>query len=208
MYISHISLFLHVPILLNNPSTHHSAIQSNIWLLNPDKLSDGGRQGYKGNPKHLEKNPEPSLSGCAPNSQVVTVATAGGGTRHLGKKLGLVSQRVVTQAGVTTWAPNSQVVVPHGLPEMISSAPVMMRSYQGYYTRSHQNSEVKHLWPGIVLGWVTFREVPVLHPFYRNLENIFLPNSLLQKNSKEKNPMHTIKDSKESQARTQGKHRI
>jgi hypothetical protein len=40
-----------------------------------------------------------------------------------------------------------------------------MRSYQGYYTRSHQNSEVKRLWAGIVLGWVTSREVPVLHPF-------------------------------------------
>jgi hypothetical protein len=42
---------------------------------------------------------------------------------------------------------------------------VVMRSYQGYYTRSHQNSEVKRLWAGIVLGWVTSREVPVLHPF-------------------------------------------
>lgn len=42
--------------------------------------------------------------------------------------------------------------------------PVVMRSYQGYYTRSHQNSEVKRLWAGIVLGWVTSREVPVLHP--------------------------------------------
>lgn len=41
----------------------------------------------------------------------------------------------------------------------------VMRSYQGYYTRSHQNSEVKRLWAGIVLGWVTSREVPVLHPF-------------------------------------------
>jgi hypothetical protein len=40
----------------------------------------------------------------------------------------------------------------------------VMRSYQGYYTRSHQNSEVKRLWAGIVLGWVTSREVPVLHP--------------------------------------------
>ncbi|CAM6041523.1 unnamed protein product [Sphagnum compactum] len=35
-----------------------------------------------------------------------------------------------------------------------------MRSNQGYYTRSHQNSEVKRLWAGIVLGWVTSREVP------------------------------------------------
>ena len=42
--------------------------------------------------------------------------------------------------------------------------PAVMRSYQGYYTRSHQNSEVKRLWAGIVLGWVTSREVPVLHP--------------------------------------------
>jgi len=41
-----------------------------------------------------------------------------------------------------------------------------MRSYQGYYTRSHQNSEVKRLWAGIVLGWVTSREVPVLHPSF------------------------------------------
>lgn len=48
----------------------------------------------------------------------------------------------------------------------------VMRSYQGYYTRSHQNSEVKRLWAGIVLGWVTSREVPVLHPFSQNLENI------------------------------------
>jgi hypothetical protein len=37
-------------------------------------------------------------------------------------------------------------------------------SYQGYYTRSHQNFEVKRLWAGIVLGWVTPRKVPVLHP--------------------------------------------
>ncbi len=44
----------------------------------------------------------------------------------------------------------------------------VMRSYQGYYTRSHQNSEVKRLWAGIVLGWVTSREVPVLHPFSKN----------------------------------------
>lgn len=41
---------------------------------------------------------------------------------------------------------------------------LVMRSNQGYYTRSHQNSEVKRLWAGIVLGWVTSREVPVLHP--------------------------------------------
>src|ERR1700724_488248 len=49
-----------------------------------------------------------------------------------------------------------------------TSAPstVVMRSYQGYYTRSHQNSEVKRLWAGIVLGWVTSREVPVLHPSF------------------------------------------
>ena len=45
-----------------------------------------------------------------------------------------------------------------------------MRSYQGYYTRSHQNSEVKRLWAGIVLGWVTSREVPVLHPFWSYFE--------------------------------------
>jgi hypothetical protein len=41
----------------------------------------------------------------------------------------------------------------------------MMQSYQGYYTKSHQNSEVKRLWAGIVLGWMTSREVPMLHPF-------------------------------------------
>jgi hypothetical protein len=46
-----------------------------------------------------------------------------------------------------------------------TSIMIVMRSYQGYYTRSLQNSEVKHLWAGIVLGWVTPREVPVLHPF-------------------------------------------
>jgi hypothetical protein len=50
----------------------------------------------------------------------------------------------------------------------------VMRSYQGYYTRSHQNSEVKRLWAGIVLGWVTSREVPVLHPFSKKLEKILL----------------------------------
>ena len=41
---------------------------------------------------------------------------------------------------------------------------VVMRSYQGYYTISHQNSEIKRLWAGIVLGWVTSWEVLVLHP--------------------------------------------
>ena len=40
-----------------------------------------------------------------------------------------------------------------------------VRSYLGYYTGSHQNSAVKRLWAGIVLGWVTSREVPVSHPF-------------------------------------------
>lgn len=49
---------------------------------------------------------------------------------------------------------------------------LVMRSNQGYYTRSHQNSEVKRLWAGIVLGWVTSREVPVLHPL------LLLPLSL------------------------------
>lgn len=57
----------------------------------------------------------------------------------------------------------------------------VMRSYQGYYTRSHQNSEVKRLWAGIVLGWVTSREVPVLHPFSKNLENIFPLNCFAEK---------------------------
>lgn len=40
----------------------------------------------------------------------------------------------------------------------------VVRSYLGYYTGSHQNSAVKRLWAGIVLGWVTSREVPVPHP--------------------------------------------
>ena len=40
----------------------------------------------------------------------------------------------------------------------------VVRSYLGYYTGSHQNSAVKRLWAGIVLGWVTSREVPVSHP--------------------------------------------
>src|ERR1700724_4354960 len=55
-----------------------------------------------------------------------------------------------------------------------TSAPltVVMRSYQGYYTRSHQNSEVKRLWAGIVLGWVTSREVPVLHPSFCSAASI------------------------------------
>lgn len=51
--------------------------------------------------------------------------------------------------------------------------PAVMRSYQGYYTRSHQNSEVKRLWAGIVLGWVTSREVPVLHPLLRTPFSLF-----------------------------------
>ena len=52
----------------------------------------------------------------------------------------------------------------HTLNRSTSGGMNVMRSYQGYYTRSHQNSEVKRLWAGIVLGWVTSREVPVLHP--------------------------------------------
>ena len=52
----------------------------------------------------------------------------------------------------------------HTLNGLTSGGMNVMRSYQGYYTRSHQNSEVKRLWAGIVLGWVTSREVPVLHP--------------------------------------------
>ena len=39
--------------------------------------------------------------------------------------------------------------------------PVMQRSYQGEYTRSHQNTEVKHLWAGLVLGRVISWEPPV-----------------------------------------------
>jgi hypothetical protein len=46
----------------------------------------------------------------------------------------------------------------------------LLRSDSGYYTRFRQNSEVKHLWAIIVLGWVTSWEVPVLHP-------LFLPHS-------------------------------
>ncbi len=66
--------------------------------------------------------------------------------------------------------PTVPLVLPGlGVPIKISRTPLttVMRSYQGYYTRSHQNSEVKRLWAGIVLGWVTSREVPVLHPFCR-----------------------------------------
>ena len=40
----------------------------------------------------------------------------------------------------------------------------VVRSYQRYYTGSHQNSAVKRAWARIVLGWVTSREVLVLHP--------------------------------------------
>src|ERR1700684_1144885 len=53
-----------------------------------------------------------------------------------------------------------------------------MRSYQGYYTRSHQNSEVKRLWAGIVLGWVTSREVPVLHPTIFFSSPLFHPRTI------------------------------
>lgn len=54
----------------------------------------------------------------------------------------------------------------HGCPRARGGPhrPPVVRSYLGYYTRSHQNSAVKRLWAGIVLGWVTSREVPVLHP--------------------------------------------
>ena len=41
---------------------------------------------------------------------------------------------------------------------------IVVRSYLGYYTGSHQNSAVKRPWARIVLGWVTSREVLVLHP--------------------------------------------
>ena len=47
---------------------------------------------------------------------------------------------------------------------VIGASTIVMRSYQSYYTRSHQNSEVKRLWAKIILGWVTSREVLVLHP--------------------------------------------
>lgn len=46
----------------------------------------------------------------------------------------------------------------------VGFCPPVVRSYLGYYTGSHQNSAVKRLWAGIVLGWVTSREVPVSHP--------------------------------------------
>jgi hypothetical protein len=51
-----------------------------------------------------------------------------------------------------------------GIDRVEAACSDVMRSYQGYYTRSHQNSAVKRLWAGIVLGRVTSREVPVLHP--------------------------------------------
>jgi hypothetical protein len=56
-----------------------------------------------------------------------------------------------------------------------------MRSYQGYYTRSHQNSEVKRLWAGIVLGWVTSWEVPVLHPTIFFTNGHFIHTSALER---------------------------
>jgi len=71
-------------------------------------------------------------------------------------------------------SPTVPLVLPGlGLPLIISRTPLtaVMRSYQGYYTRSHQNSEVKRLWAGIVLGWVTSREVPVLHPFLPHIHS-------------------------------------
>ena len=40
----------------------------------------------------------------------------------------------------------------------------VVRSYLGYYTGSHPNSAVKRLWAGIVVGWVTSREVPLSYP--------------------------------------------
>ena len=49
-----------------------------------------------------------------------------------------------------------------------------VRSYLGYYTGSHQNSAVKRLWAGIVLGWVTSREVPVSHPFCHFASEMFM----------------------------------
>ena len=42
----------------------------------------------------------------------------------------------------------------------------VVRSYQRYYTGSHQNSAVKRAWARTVLGWVTSREVLVLHPSF------------------------------------------
>jgi hypothetical protein len=60
----------------------------------------------------------------------------------------------------------------------------VVRSYLGYYTGSHQNSAVKRPWARIVLGWVTSREVLVLHPndspfymsFLPSAQNIWLPS--------------------------------
>ena len=41
-----------------------------------------------------------------------------------------------------------------------------LRSYPGESTRSHLNSEVKHLWAGLVEWWVTTFESPVLKTFF------------------------------------------
>ena len=41
-----------------------------------------------------------------------------------------------------------------------------MRSYQHYCTGSHLNSAVKRALARVVLGWVTFWEVVVLHPSF------------------------------------------
>ncbi len=82
----------------------------------------------------------------------------------------------------------------------------VMRSYQGYYTRSHQNSEVKRLWAGIVLGWVTSREVPVLHPFSKKIKKYFAAAHMLCRGEKKlekttgKDPRNQIKGKKRIQS--------
>ena len=41
-----------------------------------------------------------------------------------------------------------------------------LRSYPCENTRSHPNSEVKHMWAGLVEWWVTTFESPVLQTFF------------------------------------------
>ena len=51
-----------------------------------------------------------------------------------------------------------------GLKLFLPPRMVVMWSYKGYHTRSHQNSKDKCFWGEIILGWVTSGEVLVLHP--------------------------------------------
>ena len=50
-----------------------------------------------------------------------------------------------------------------------------LRSYPCENTRSHPNSEVKHMWAGLVEWWVTTFESPVLKTFPFFLLLSFLP---------------------------------